>query len=356
MAASVAVHFATNREEIVEGENVVGFGSGLNQRSPLWLRYGAADMVARKDDSGFDILSLRVAPETVPLEAGDAVPVLGSASVFDGLRLRLIANKKADLVLLLHGYACDMPNALSNAAEIKSKWGTAARPLETAVFAWPSDGVIVPWLSYASDRDDARSSAKAVARALLRFLDYVGSLKREDWCNANIHLVAHSMGNYVLRNALQALISEKGGRTLPRVFKNIFLMAADEDNDAFEHQDKLARLPELAEAVHVYFAGNDGALTISDTSKGNPDRLGSTGPRTLTSLPQKVIWIDCADVSYTAPATNVRHQYYRKRPEVLADVRAVIAGSAPELIPGRDWVPSRFCYRIRARKASLRNE
>lgn len=351
MAAPVTVHFATNRDEIVEGENVVGFGTGLNQRSPLWLRYGAADMVAQRSGNAFGVSALRVAPETIPLkeEKGSVAPVFGSSAVFDGLRKRLIENK-ADLVLLLHGYACDMPTALSNAAELKTKWAPAARPLETAVFAWPSDGVIVPFLSYASDRDDARSSAKAVARALLRLLEYLGGLDRREWCNGSIHLVAHSMGNYVLRNALQALISEKGGRTLPRVFKNIFMMAADEDNDAFEHQDKLARLPELAEAVHVYFAGNDGALTISDVSKGNPDRLGTTGPRTLTSLPQKVTLVDCADVSYTAPDLDVRHQYYRKRQEVIADIRAVIAGTPAERIAGREWVPSRFCYRIRARR------
>ena len=162
------------------------------------------------------------------------------------------------------------------------------------MFSWPADGAIVPFISYASDRDDARSSAKAIARALQRFLAYLaelerkvraGEMKPEELCRANIHLIAHSMGNYALRNALQALISDYGGRTMPRVFKTIFLMAADEDNDAFEHDGKLARLPELAEQVCVYFARNDGALVISDVSKGNPDRLGATGPRTLTALP-----------------------------------------------------------------------
>ena len=315
MAAPVRVHFATNREEIRQGENVIGFGSGLNPLSPLWVRYGAADMTAQKSGNAFAVSELLVAPEAIPgagAVAPDAAPLLGSAAVFGGLRERMIANK-ADLVLLLHGYACDMPNALSNAAEVKTKWGTKARPLETAVFGWPSDGNIVPIIAYASDRDDARSSSKAVARSLLRFIGYLREIDRKDWCDRNIHLVAHSMGNYVLRNALQAIISEVGGRTLPRMFKNIFLMAADEDNDAFESADKLARLPELGEAVHVYFARNDGALTISDLTKGNPDRLGSTGPRTLTSLPQKVTLVDCTDVSGTSSLTDVGHRSEERR-------------------------------------------
>jgi esterase/lipase superfamily enzyme len=351
MADPVTVHFATNREETPDAAAPTGFGPALNHRSPLWLRYGAADMASQKRGAAFGIRELRVAPESIPgvTADDDATRLLGSTSVFDGLRGRLVANK-ADLVLLLHGYACDFPAALSNAAELRTKWGTKARPIETAVFAWPADGTIVPWIAYASDRDDARSSAKAVARALLRFLAYLRELDRKDRCGANIHLVAHSMGTYVLRNAVQAMISDLGARPLPRVFKTIFLMAADEDNDALEDPRKLGRLPELGESVQVYFARNDRALTISDLTKGNPDRLGTTGPRTLTSLPQKVTLIDCAEVSDTRPITDARHQYYRKRPEVLADIRAVLAGTAPEDVPGREWIAARSCFRLRPSK------
>lgn len=356
--AVTTVHFATNREERIKGKEVVGFGPNLNPKSPLWLRYGAADMQAPKDrGSAWGVKELRVAPEQIPgvtTGAGEDA-LLGSAFVYDGLRRRLIDNK-ADLVLMLHGYACDFDCALNNAAQIKSEWGTKSVPLETVIFSWPADGKVIPWLSYASDRDDARSAAKAVARALHRFLSYLveisdkvrrGELPPSEMCRANIHLVAHSMGNYVLRNALQALLSDLGGRPLPRVLKTVFLMAADEDSDAFESPTKLARLPELAESVQVYFARNDAALTISDLSKGNPDRLGTTGPRTLTSLPQKVTLVDCTEVSDTRPATDANHQYYRKRAEVLADVRQVLSGATPEQVSGREWIPARNCFRIK---------
>jgi esterase/lipase superfamily enzyme len=204
---------------------------------------------------------------------------------------------------------------------------------------------MVPLISYASDRDDARSSAKAVARSLLRLLDYVKRLKREEWCNARMHLVAHSMGNYALRNAFQALCTDLGGK-IPKLFDTIFLMAADEDQDAFEHEDKLRNLPDLAHSVQVYFAGNDHALTISDVTKANPDRLGTIGPRTLSGLPQKVTLVDAGRVSSTS-LTEVNHQYYRQRPEVLADVRAVLSGLAPDAIPNRDFIADKRAFRIR---------
>jgi len=351
--ATTLVHFATNREEVVMEGRVVDFTARLNPKSPVYLRYGAADMVkSETPPPAYGISELRVAPEQIPgvtVADEDARKVLGSDSVFEALRQRLIDNK-ADLLLLLHGYACTFQDALSNAAELKTLWSTSSRPLETAVFSWPANGTVTPWLDYASDRDDARSSAKAVARALQRLLSYLRELDREDWCNANIHLVAHSMGNYVLRNALQAMLSDVGERPLPRILKTVFLMAADEDSDTFEDPKKLARLPELAESVLVYFARNDQALTISDVTKGNPDRLGATGPRTLTSLPQKVTLIDCTDVSETKPITDARHQYYRKRTEVLADVRQVLAGKRPEEVTGREWIPARNCFRIKPSK------
>jgi esterase/lipase superfamily enzyme len=131
-----------------------------------------------------------------------------------------------------------------------------------------------------------------------------------------------------LRHALQGIISQYRAN-LPRVFQNIFLMAADEDSDALELEFKMARLPELAEAVHVYYSASDEALSISDRTKGNPDRLGSTGPRTLTNLPHKITLVDCRNVDDTSPLTDVRHQYYRKRPEVIADVRQVSRASRP---------------------------
>ena len=345
--AETTVYFATNREET--GDEAAPFGPGLNHKSPLYLRYGAADVtLPDKPKDDFKLARVRVAPEQIPgVTASMRAKVkLGSQAVFDGLREQLIANK-ADLLLFLHGYACDFAMAMARAAELKMRWSTPDRPLEVAVFSWPADGKTIPLISYASDRDDARSSAKAVARALLRFIDYIKELDRGEWCNARMHLVAHSMGNYMLRNAFQALCSDLGGK-VPRLFETIFLMAADEDNDAFEDVGKLMHLPDLAQAVNVYFAANDGALTISDVTKNNPDRLGTTGPRTLTNLPQKVTLVDCARVSSTPSLLEVNHQYYRQRPEVIADVQAVLAGVAPDSIPNRSFIPDKRAFRIAA--------
>jgi len=69
---------------------------------------------------------------------------------------------------------------------------------------------------------------------------------------------------------------------------------------------------------------------------------------TLTNLPQKITLIDCAKVCQTT-LIDSNHQYYRQRPEVVADVCAVLDGTRPEAIPGRAWVPARGAFVVAAK-------
>ncbi|NKC34594.1 alpha/beta hydrolase [Falsiroseomonas selenitidurans] len=351
---SVTVYFATNRN--LDDEAEFGFGNQYNPDGPYCVRYGAAEVTVPVDRlvGEYRLESVSVAPESIPgLNADPAAPVVrGSDRVFDGLRDRLRANG-ADLLILLHGFSCSFRDSLERAAQLREVYSTAARPLEVAVFAWPSDGrILMPdggelfKLSYFSDRTDAEASREAIARSLRRIIDYFRNLPRGLQCGQRMHLMAHSMGNYVLRHAVQSFARDFKPGGMPRLFESIFLMAADEDDDAFECGHKFARLPELAASVHVYFAANDGALGISDLTKGNPDRLGQAGPRTLTDLPRKVVLVDCAAVSDINGLTDAHHQYYRSRAEVVADVQAVLAGRRPDEIPQRVFAAAARAFRL----------
>lgn len=347
---TITVYYATNRNETGTAAKP-DFGPNFHQKGPEYLRFGSADVAPPAKPGGdYKVTSVYLAPEQIPgVTARKGVKkVLGSREIFEELRERMKA-EKSDLILLIHGYSCDFRTALARAAQIKQEYAGIGRPVEAAVFSWPADGDMTPWLSYYRDRDDAKVSGIAIARAFLKLLEYFQDIGPAQYCWQGLHLVAHSMGNYALRHTLQGIITQYAGKTLPRVFQNIFLMAADEDNDALELDFKMARLPELAEAVHIYYSPTDGALSISDRTKGNPDRLGSTGPRTLTNLPHKITLIDCRNVDETSPLTDVRHQYYRKRPEVIADVRQVLAGIPPDKILDRDYIPEKRSYRIRAK-------
>ena len=143
---------------------------------------------------------------------------------------------------------------------------------------------------------------------------------------------------------------------LQPIFDNAFLMAPDEDDDALEPQNvhKLGLLPHLARRIHVYHSADDGALVVSDKTKFNPDRLGFNGPRTFSGLSTRINAIDCTLVDKTRPP-HLNHQYYRLRPEVIRDVRAVMSGlERPESLPWRETVEAGRRYRIRLEAPEIR--
>ncbi|MBB5690868.1 alpha/beta fold hydrolase [Roseomonas alkaliterrae] len=355
----VTVYFATNRE--ILAEDPPRLGAGYNAIGPYGLRYGKAEVTAPAErgrnrfGDGYRLKRAALYPERLPLaEEGAGAPrLLGSSALLDELRTRL-KETGADLLVLIHGFASTFESTMERAAQLKLLYGTRDRPLEVVAFSWPSNGRAFGLkaregvrLQYFDDRMDAEGSAAAMARAFHRLVDFVRDLSEAESCGRALHLVAHSMGNYALRHALQQILRDAPRGRLPRLFENIFLMAADEDDDALNDPAKLAHLPELAHAVHVYMARNDRALVISDTTKANPDRLGATGPRTLSDLPRKITLVDCTEVSDTPGLdAHLRHQYYRTRPEVVDHVRAVLSGLPPDRIEPRIYVPASRAFRL----------
>ncbi|MCK4868946.1 MAG: alpha/beta hydrolase, partial [Alphaproteobacteria bacterium] len=195
--------------------------------------------------------------------------------------------------------------------------------------------------AYASDRQDAAASGAAVARAFLRLSDFLKGATPDEECGQKLHLVTHSMGNFVLRNALQEVRRHFAGRP-PRIFGEIFMMAADEDDDAFEHDHKLAVLPRTAARVNLYFNRGDLALQTSNKTKGNPDRLGTDGPRLPQSVPAKVSQVDVTPVV----SGLVEHSYYLDSDRVVMDMRRVLKGDPSDEIKGRRFVPEQNRYRL----------
>lgn len=344
----IEVFFATNRN--IEGtDRNPTFGTRFHPEGPFYVRYGKAEVTPPSDwgSDDFEVASVRLSPERIS-KSGRAEKKLGSSAVFDSLRERM-RKDESDTLVLIHGYASEFENAMKRAAEIKLRYQfDKDRPLNVFAFSWPADGEMIPQLSYYRDRDDAKASGMAIARAFLRLRQWIAQeVAKEDQCRHRLHLVAHSMGNYALRHAVQAIRSQLDSSRLERAFDNIFLMASDEDDDAFELDHKFGPLPDLARAVHVYFSANDEALVISDVTKFNPDRLGHHGPRNKDNLPRKVSLVNCSAVDKTR-LTHARHQYYRLRPEVYRDVRQVLAGVEPRLIDGREFLSDDRAYRIKS--------
>ena len=335
--SDITVFFATNRNYLPDNKLAV-FGSHFNPDGVAALRFGRArytraDKLPRLD-------SVEVYSE---IKTEDGFAKQGSAAFLEDLRTAM-KGERSDTLTFIHGFNVSFMGALEAGARLASQVQVLGRPVNVVVFSWPSDGAAVPLMSYYSDREDARASGAAIARAFLKLRDYVGGLPEEDYCNRRLHLLTHSMGAYVLRNGLQALIS-KDANNLVRLFDQIVLAAPDEDDDAFEREEKLRLLPRIGRAVTLYFNPNDRALIISDKTKANPDRLGSDGPRMVDLLPKKVALVDCRVVAADGDRL-AQHSYYVGSVAVSADMGAVLSGAEPSTIENRAYIDVERAWRI----------
>ena len=344
---AVTVYFATNRNPI--GSPPTDFGPKLSSHEGLDLRFGSADVELKfKKDGGADEddseITIEVEKERLTTRAHAPTSrnfVFGSDAVLDKVRKKMVKpERKRDSILYIHGFANSFKSSIVRAAELKHQLGAGAN---LAVFSWPSDGEVFLYSPYMRDREDARASGLAMGKAIRLLARYLHSMTTEPErratrrsllggedipigpCEQKIHLLAHSMGNYAFRHGVVALRDDFRGQQV-KLFEKVFLMAADADDDALSDPDKMAFLTQIAEKISVYHTSRDRALWVSESTKGNCERLGSDGPFNNRDLPDKIDAIDVSAVlGQDSDSTN--HQYYRLNPAVLADMRAMLTGA-----------------------------
>ncbi|MBO9544700.1 alpha/beta fold hydrolase [Caulobacter sp.] len=339
---NVRVYFATNRNHQPENTKLV-FGPRFNADGVAALRYGHVDFSP-------GVETLQGAEVTVYEDAAgpEFDPTKGGARLLEELRKGMCIDQ-LDTLVFIHGFNVTFNGAieaglrLAREVRIRDPNGVS-KPVNVVVFSWPSDGTAVPYMSYYSDREDARASGPALARAYLKLRDFLAQLPVAQRCQRRIHLLAHSMGNYLLRQGVQAILAKEPDG-LVRLFDQILLAAPDEDDDTFELDSKLKSLPRIGRQVTVYFNPSDLALITSDKTKGNPDRLGSDGPRLVDLLPKKVVLVDCRNVARDADML-VGHSYYIRSPAMAVDIASVLEGMDPEKIGNRAYIQQLRAYRI----------
>jgi esterase/lipase superfamily enzyme len=297
-------------------------------------------------------------------ETAQAEVKLGSAAMFADLQADM--QKGRDLLVLVHGFNVGWEEAVATAAAFEAVVNRidpalddhqAQQAVRVLLFTWPSDGAALPWVSYKSDRSDAQGTAGALGRALLKLRDQLHALGREvrqssrqvlqlraqlagrppaeieravaqleatQLCGQKLHLLAHSMGNYVLQNALARVFDFSPGNQMPRLFEHVFLCAPDVDDDVLEAGQPMERVHQVAQAVAIYHNAGDTALRISDYTKGNPDRLGQRGAARPQNLHQKVYQVDCGPL-----VTGLTQHSYYTNGLIARDIRLALQGWRP---------------------------
>lgn len=322
------VYFATNRNYLKKTSP--WFGNDLSSRGDL--RFGHADI---NTDSKYSIKSVSIYPDSEEE---------GSFNVFGKLQ-ESMKGQQRDTIILVHGYNVTFSEALSDSAKFIDCCKTASdnsyEP-NIIVYSWPSDGKL---LKYVSDRRDAALSAIGLARAFLKYYNFLLQQRQSSspMCKRKVHLICHSMGNYLLRNALQELLKLNEHRVI-KLFDEILLIAADEDNDTFDFDFKLLPLSGMSSRISVYFNKNDLALDASHDVKGNMTRLGKSGPLHTITVPPSIEPVDVTSVVHDL----IGHDYHLKPygAKVQADIVQILMGVPSEVITGRHFIQQAGKYSL----------
>ncbi len=168
------------------------------------------------------------------------------------------------VLIFVHGFNNRFDDSVYRFAQIVHDSKAEAVPI---LFTWPSRGN-VQLKSYTYDRESANYSRDA----LEDLIDQVAAYPHIK----EIHLLGHSMGNFVLLEALR-------GRSMRRVarggsadkVKQAMLVAPDVDVDVFRATIK--RMGANRPRMLLFASQDDGALSLSKEIWGGVARIGEVG-------------------------------------------------------------------------------
>ena len=206
-------------------------------------------------------------------------------------------------VLFVHGFNYGFERTCRMAAEMQRSLQDKAT---VVVFSWPSNGLPT---DYVSDQADIEWSTPLLASFIGQLGDHIG--------NANVRVVAHSLGSRGVIFALQKLGIEQVERP---AIGHLVLLAPDFDSQIFV--DLLPGLASLSGAITLYASGNDTPLKLSRQLSGNP-RLGEAGEYLTV-----VEGMDTIDVSSIGRYQFTGHEYFYFHPLVTADLVALLSTGA----------------------------
>jgi esterase/lipase superfamily enzyme len=209
-------------------------------------------------------------------------------------------------LIFIHGYRVTFAAALFRTAQIAYDLGSDGRPFGTAfLYSWPSGGELK---DYKYDFDSARFAVDH----LKSFINIVTSKTGV----TNVHLIAHSMGNWPLMSALNQFSSENNHN----VRINQIVLAAP-DIDAAEFSKLAKNMSAVAKGVTLYASGNDLAMAASrEVHRGTP-RAGDV----TTIGPLVVEGIDTIDISaVSTDALALGHNHYAEKRELLNDIALLL--------------------------------
>ena len=248
-----------------------------------------------------DPLKHFVVLEVTPLDAEDFIG-----------RLSFAAEKSRDneAFVFIHGFNTTFAEAALRTAQLAYDLGFDGRNGIPIMYSWPSKGDLEDYLY---DEESAIWSGVHFQQFLLE-IARGGGIDR-------LHLLAHSMGNRVLTEAL-TVISRLGLEDRWPVFNQVVLAAPDIDAGIFRQQI-IPNILGKSQQVTLYASSNDKALAASRRLRSGYPRAGESGEGIV--LAQGIETVDASDVR----TDLLGHGYFADTAPLLNDVYHLMRNGLP---------------------------
>ncbi|MFK3794940.1 MULTISPECIES: alpha/beta hydrolase [unclassified Pseudomonas] len=244
-----------------------------------------------------------------------------------------------DVVFFVHGYNTPSKEALTRQRLIEKELRARKYACMVVGFDWPSENQT---LLYLADRSKAQdSAAQLVKRGILPFMTF-----SQPDCPVNVHVMAHSMGAFVVREAFRSVdkLRDSGLANDWRIGQ-LVLFGADISSSCFAlgNSDMIPTFNHCGRLTN-YFSGYDEALAVSNAKNIDiSSRVGRVGMPEDTPADDKALDVDCGP-RYLAVRNRtfktidglVSHSWYLEDSNWYDDLAYTLQGSID-----RNSIPSR---------------
>lgn len=191
-----------------------------------------------------------------------------------------------DVLVFIHGFNNGQQTVMGRHRLLKSSLEAAGYEGAVVSFDWPSAECA---LAYLEDRSDAKATARRLVDDCITLL----AARQANQCRINVHLLGHSTGAYVIREAFDDADDcntiENGAWTVSQ----IALIAGDVSSGSMSEEDSSSKsLYRHCIRLTNYSNGLDSVLALSNAKRlGFAPRVGRVG--LPDDAPTKAVEVDC---------------------------------------------------------------
>lgn len=235
-----------------------------------------------------------------------------------------------DVAVFIHGYNTSPAAVARRHRQLQRALPQAGFAGAVVSFDWPSDDHA---LNYLEDRRDAKITALNLVDDCLSLL----AATQFRGCRINVHVIAHSMGAYVLREAFDDADDRPAIAASNWNVSQVCLVAADISAGSMSTDDARSRsLYRHCTRLTNYQNPYDSVLKLSDVKRaGVAPRAGRRG--LPDDRPAKAVNVDCGDYYHGtyARAGDNGHTWYFDDEVFLVDLAQTLTGDRDRSVIAR---------------------